>query len=301
MSTQQSGSARATIEAALGALSASERRVASFILEHPEQASLLNAGQVAELAGTSDTTVVRASRSIGFTGWTDLRRTLGAELTRATHPTARLTTRLSVTKRDSTRSLITTVFEEARDRLEISQADIDDTEFKRAVAALHGAHTVHTFGVGASSACAAYLATKLGRLGLQAHTAAGMGFTFADDLMQLRSGDALVLFAPGRPFAELDLAVAEARRLGIPTVLFTGRHRHEYDTRADILIRCAGSAGGLTGETLSALVAADALVLALSQQTADASRAASQRLNGLRRELRRPTTGPTSSRAKEHE
>ncbi|MFF8816919.1 MULTISPECIES: MurR/RpiR family transcriptional regulator [Leucobacter] len=299
MSKYQQGSARARIDAAASELSASETRVARFILEHAEQALLLSAAQVAELTGTSDTTVVRASRSLGFTGWTDLRRAIGAEITQITHPAARLSTRLNVTKRGSTRSLIATVFEEARERLEISQDDIVDTEFERAVEALRDASMIHTFGVGASAACASYLSTKLARIGLRARQASGMGFTFADDLMLLRTGDALVLFAPGRPFTELDLALAEARRLGVCSVLFTGRHRHEYDSRADIVIRCAGSAGGLTGETLSALVAADALTLAISQQTAAASKTASQHLNGLRRELRRPASTADQHLAKE--
>ncbi len=283
---------RAHIRQRLGSLSSSEARVARYLADHAEQALLLSAAQVAELAGTSDTTVVRTARSLGYSGWSDLRRAFGAEITKNSHPAARLTTRLKVTKHESTQSLIHTVFDEARDRLEISRDDVDAAAFERAVDHLVSAGTVHTFGVGVSALCASYLAIKLTRLDIKAREATGMGFTFADDLMRLSPGDALVLFAPGRSFRELDVAFDEAERVGVPTVLFTGLHRHQYDDRADAVIRCAGSAGGLTGDTLSALVAADALLLAVSHRGSTSARDASRRLNRLRRELRRGT--PTS-------
>lgn len=276
-------------------LTASEARVASFIAAHPEQALLLSAAQLAENTSTSDTTVVRAARSLGYSGWPDMRRALGAQLTLRTHPATRLATRLKVTATESTVGLIDTVFEEARDRLALSRDDIDPAEFERATDALLDARTVHVFGVGVSAACATYLSRKLTRQGIHAQEITGMGFTLADGLLHLGEGDALVLFAPGRTFRELDVAFSEAARAGTQTILITGRHRHEYDQRADTVIRVAGSAGGLTGETLSALVAADALLLALAQRRPAGARLSSKRLNRLRRELRRAQSPQASS------
>lgn len=281
----------------LPSLTASEVRVARFIAEQPEQTLLLSAAQMADNTFTSDTTVVRTARTLGYTGWPELRRALGAQLSLRRHPEARLTTRLRVTAKETTVGLIDTVFEEARDRLALSREDIDPQHFERATQFLLDADSSFVFGVGVSASCADYFSAKLVRLGLRAQQITGMGFQMADGLLRLGEHDALVLFAPGRTFRELDVAFAEAACVGARTILITGRHRHEYDDRADAVIRVAGSAGGLTGETLSALVAADALVLAVAQRRPSGARASSKRLNRLRRELRRsqptPVTAPS--------
>ncbi len=296
MDADVSGSVMDRLARRLPSLTASEGRVARYIEAQPEQALLLSAARLAEHALTSDATVVRTARALGYSGWPDMRRALGAQLTLQTHPEARLATRLKVAANESTAGLIDTVFEEARERLALSRDDIDPSQFERASAALLEARSVFVFGVGVSAFCAGYFTAKLVRQGLRAGHMTGMGFQMADNLLRIDEGDALVLFAPGRTFRELDLAFAEAARVGARTVLFTGRHRHDYDERADAVIRVAGSAGGLTGETLSALVAADALLLALARHRPEGSRVSSKRLNRLRRELRRaqPPLPPTA-------
>ncbi len=100
----------------LPTLTAAESKVAQYISEQPEQALLMSAVQLGEVLGASDMTVVRTARSLGFTGWPELRRALGSQLALTVHPAKRLSTRLTVTKRESHSSLLDIVFEEARKR-----------------------------------------------------------------------------------------------------------------------------------------------------------------------------------------
>ncbi|UTX53851.1 MurR/RpiR family transcriptional regulator [Leucobacter aridicollis] len=271
----------------LPTLTAAESKVAQYISEQPEQALLMSAVQLGEVLGASDMTVVRTARSLGFTGWPELRRALGSQLALTVHPAKRLSTRLTVTKRESHSSLLDIVFEEARERLATSRSYLDSDEFSRAVRLVSAAGTVHSFGVGVSAVSAEYLTTKLLRRGIVARNAGGMGFAFADSLLGLREGDLLVAFAPGREFSELDVAFAEARRVGATTILFTDKYRDAYVDRVDCLLRTASSAGGLTGENFPPMVAIDALVLAVGHVNPDAALATSRRLNKMRRALRR--------------
>ncbi|UOR01454.1 MurR/RpiR family transcriptional regulator [Leucobacter allii] len=268
-------------------LTAGESRIAQYIAEQPEQALLMSAVQIGETLGASDMTVLRTARALGYTGWPELRRALGSHLALTVHPATRLSTRLTVTRRESHASLLDIVFEEARERLATSRASLDAEEFTRAVRLVGDAATVHVFGVGVSSVSAEYLTVKLLREGVLARHAKSMGFAFADALLALRPGDLLVAFAPGREFSELDVAFAEAQRLGASTLLFTDKYRDAYVDRVDCVIRTASSAGGLTGENLPAMVAADALVLALGHVDPEGALASSRRLNKLRRALRR--------------
>lgn len=294
------GDVLARIHERLSGLTAGETKVAQYIAEQPEQALLMSAVQLGEVLGASDMTVVRTARSLGFTGWPELRRALGSQLALTVHPAKRLSTRLTVTKRESHGSLLDIVFEEARERLATSRAYLDSEAFSRAVHLVSAARTVHSFGVGVSSVSAEYLTTKLLRRGVVARNAEGMGFAFADSLLGVRAGDLLVAFAPGREFSELDVAFAEAQRLGATTLLFTDKYRDAYVDRVDCVIRTASSAGGLTGENFPSMVAIDALVLAVGHVDPDAALATSRRLNKIRRALRKqPGTLKTKPAAAE--
>ncbi|HIR27102.1 MAG TPA: hypothetical protein IAB84_03915 [Candidatus Choladousia intestinigallinarum] len=46
-----------------------ERKAAEYILEHPENTSRINITELAELSGSSDATVIRMCKRLGFTGF----------------------------------------------------------------------------------------------------------------------------------------------------------------------------------------------------------------------------------------
>lgn len=66
----------AAINARYKSLSPSERRVAAFVQQHPEEVATLSLQALAMRCGTSDATVLRFSRSIGFSGYHDFKSAL---------------------------------------------------------------------------------------------------------------------------------------------------------------------------------------------------------------------------------
>lgn len=64
------------INARYKSLSPSERRVAAFVQQHPEEVATLSLQALAMRCGTSDATVLRFSRSIGFSGYHDFKSAL---------------------------------------------------------------------------------------------------------------------------------------------------------------------------------------------------------------------------------
>src|SRR5882757_4630923 len=59
-------------------LAPAERRVAQLLLDAGPEATLLSAAALAEQLGTSDATVVRTAKSLGYSGLAELRRALAA-------------------------------------------------------------------------------------------------------------------------------------------------------------------------------------------------------------------------------
>src|SRR5215813_1745565 len=94
---------------AAGKLSAAELAVANFIGTNREEVLLASALELGEKIGTSDATVIRTAKALGFAGLDPLRRQLAAELRASLSPAARLTRTLGDVSHASASPLALTV------------------------------------------------------------------------------------------------------------------------------------------------------------------------------------------------
>src|SRR5690349_2831801 len=78
-------------------LGPAEQRVAAFLVEDRHRVGHLSAARIAAEVGTSDATVVRTARSLGFSGLSELREYVAAELAPA--PARRLAATLGPARR----------------------------------------------------------------------------------------------------------------------------------------------------------------------------------------------------------
>ena len=273
-----------------------ERIVADYISAHPDRIVFMSALQLADAAGTSDATVIRTAKSLGFSGFSDLKHAVGDSLMRNTEPALRLERRLTTGESARPGDLLATVLDELRERLDETVRRNPPEAVDRAVRLLAGGTRIVTFGVGTSQVCADYLARRLRRIGVAAARFEGMGFALADDLLDLRSGDVAVVYAPGRSFREVEVLVDEMDRLGggvllVSDTLELEEHPHHAVLRAPL------SPGGISGEPLAAIALTDALVLALGRDDPARATDSSSRLTGLRAALQRGGHAGTRSRA----
>ena len=272
--------------AALGQqLSPAERRVATYLLENPEHMLYLSAQRIAEQARTSDATVVRTAKTLGYVGLSDLKQWVGLEVANRTHPATRLETRLQAAQQDAEHTLLSQVSVDAVERIEATLRLVKPEALEALIDTIFAARCVFTFGTGISSTVAEYAAKKFARLGLLSRQVAGMGFDIADDLMQVREGDCVVIFCPGRLFREIEVILDHAERLGVRALLVTSGLPPEVRERMDVVVDIAGSPGGLTGETLVPLVLVDAVLLGLGARDRSRATASSRLLNETRRQI----------------
>src|SRR5215469_7804693 len=68
------------IRASREALRASERRVADFVIAHPDQVVQSSVTDVADATGTSEATVMRFCRALGYRGFPEMKLVLARDL-----------------------------------------------------------------------------------------------------------------------------------------------------------------------------------------------------------------------------
>jgi DNA-binding MurR/RpiR family transcriptional regulator len=275
------------------ALSPAARRVIRFIDRNRATALASSAAELAASIGTSDATVIRAVQALGFEGLGDMRQALVASLTRPASPAEAMRRTLAEMGAEvradagddpgagAARAvdLVLTIHQEALAALQEAETR---ARIAAAVAVLHRARRVAVFGIGPSAPLAHYAALLLGRIGRAARTLDATGIELADQLLDLRGGDVLLVFAYTNPYREVAAAFGEARRQGLPVVLITDSADSRLARYADVLVpapRGRAERVALHGATMVVL---EAIVMGLAASDRVGAVAALERLNELR-------------------
>jgi DNA-binding MurR/RpiR family transcriptional regulator len=265
-------------------ISAAEQRVARFFRENREEVLIAPASALAEQAGTSDATVIRTAKALGFAGMAELRRSLAAELRENLSPADRLARTLSAVGDDLTAAFDLTL-EIHHKALTALRRGITPEAFRIAVEHLVAATRVVIFGIGPSSALANYFAIQLGRFGIEAQSLTQTGLLFADDLQKLRTGDLLLIFAYSRVYRELAALLGQAERRGVTSILFTDTLGAQLRDRVGLILPVARGRADLFSMHTATLGLIEALLVGVAQKRPAETIASLDALNALRTEF----------------
>jgi len=268
----------------LGQMSPAEQRVARFFQDNREEVLIAPASALAKQVGTSDATVVRTTKSLGFTGMDELRRTLAIELRENISPASRLTRTLNEVSDDPLSALNVTL-DIHQKSLENLRRNITPSHFQNAVRAIADARRVFIFGIGPSSAMAEYFSIQLCRFGIDALSLTQTGLLLADGVQKFREGDLLIIFAYGRVYRELTVLLNQADRCSMTRMLFSDTLGPKLHNRVDLVLPVArGRADRLSMHTAT-LALIEGLLVGLATERPKETITNLEALNKLRTEL----------------
>lgn len=238
-------SALASLRALGPGLSPALRRVADYALAEPEKVLYQTVMEVAEGANTSEASVIRFCRDLGFSGFQDFKLALASEL--AVNPTESLPVGTPHTPEGAMEHML----HHARTSLEDTSKLLDPLAVGRVVDVLLGAQVVDFYGVGASGVTAQDFAYKFLRLGYSArahpdpHLAAMSAATL---------GPGMVAVAISRSGTTLDVvrSLEQARLHGAFTVALTQRHKSPLGQVAHETLATSVIENPLSGGSISA-------------------------------------------------
>jgi DNA-binding MurR/RpiR family transcriptional regulator len=272
------------VNAHIDRISPAERRVARFFQLNREEVLIASAAELADKIGTSDATVIRATKALGFAGMDELRRTLAEELKDDLSPANRVMQTLNAIGDD-----LETAFRLSMDMhqaaLQSLQRDVTPALFRHAVELIIDAKRVHVFGIGPSGALADYLAIQLGRYGIESSSMTQTGLLLADGIQRMRQGDLLVMFSYGRVYRELSVLLTQAQQRGIAKLLFSDGLGLQLADRVDLYLPVERGRADLFGTHTATLALIEALLIGIPSRRADATLANLRALNRMRGEL----------------
>lgn len=251
-----------TIEArmrgALADLTRAERQAATHILSHYPVSALGSITALARAAEVSTPTVVRLVQKLGYRGYTEYQAALRGEVEKMlVAPLAKPAARGAGEPDDH---LLGRFARAAIANLETTLAQADPATFDEAAAILADpARRVLALGGRLTHAHADYFATllKVARPGVT--LLSGASETWPATMLDLKAGDAVVLFDIRRYEASVVQVAEQAAELGAKVILVTDRWRSPAARWADHVLACHIEVPAAWDSTVSLIFLIEAL------------------------------------------
>ena len=261
-------------------LSPGERAVARYLSEHPETAATASALELGEQTRSSNATVVRTVKSLGYGSLNELKDELLRAMVDRLNPSSVLTRQLDQLAAEDTvgRQVILASADLLRRQAEL----LNTSAWTAAVDILDQAASVLCYGVEQAGSVAYYLSLQLNRSGKTSRVLTETGISIANGLMTLAAGEAVVIIAPLRYFREVDAVLARAQEVGAPTVVITEALRLSLQDRVDVILQTPESTLGPASEITAPLVLARSLSLEIAARHHDTALASHDLLSKLR-------------------
>lgn len=272
------------ISASLSKMSPAEQRVAGYFQRNREQVLITSASALAKEAGVSDATVIRTTRTLGFTGMDDLRRTLAAELKEDLTPVSRLARTLREVG-DRLEAAFDVTLETHQKALESLRERVSAQQFKSAVEQIVDARRVAVFGIGPSSWIAGYFSFQLARFGVESFSITDAGLLLADGIQKLKESDLIVAFAYTRVYRELAVLLDQANQRGASIILVTDTLGEELGKRVDLVLNVARGRAEMLSMHTATIGLLEMLLVGVATMRPDKTLSGLSELNALRAEL----------------
>jgi DNA-binding MurR/RpiR family transcriptional regulator len=258
----------------LPSLSPAEQRVAQVVIEEAATAARLTITDLAERANSSETTVIRFCRAMGFGGYSELRLTLATEAGRAgvaadggahEEPVGS-----DISEDDDLAQVVKKIaFADAR-AVEDTAVQIDIAVLEQVVDLVVAARRVDIYGVGASAFVASDFQQKLHRIGRVAYAWSDLHLALTSAALLDERDVAFGISHTGTTIDTIE-AFAEAGRRGARTVALTNFPKAPITAVADLVLTTAAREttfrSGAMASRLAQLTVIDCVFVGVAQRT----------------------------------
>lgn len=221
--------------------SGTEQRIVDYILDHREEAPTMTAAQLARRSGTSEATISRFCKHLGFDNYRSFQFSLGRDLT-LKHNGLDLDGEISLDNvEDSLKSILATKMGE----LEATLRGIDGACVRNVVKRLAGANVIQIAAVGNTNSVALDATFKFSQLGLRCttHEVNEIAVGFA---LTMQPKDALLVISNSGRSQRLMRVAQAAKNRGACVIVITGDEQSPLARLASYVLRTVNHEALLT-------------------------------------------------------
>ncbi|WP_166350244.1 MurR/RpiR family transcriptional regulator [Phytoactinopolyspora limicola] len=226
------------IRTALPTLRPAEQRVAAAVLDDPAGVSERSISRLAEQCSTSEATVLRFCRAVGFRGYPEMRIALARDVTRQEAASLHGPLDGTINDTDDLRTIVAKITANDAQAIDDTVATLDLDALEQAVQAVTTARRIDIYGAGASGIVAEDLHQKLRRIGLAASGVADVHAALTSAAL-LTAGDVAVAISHAGTTTDTIDVLRVAKQTGATTIAVTNVPRSPLTEQADHVLLTA--------------------------------------------------------------
>lgn len=205
------------IQHRFNSLTPAEQKIASYIAQNSEKVLMMPIDELAELTGTAKSAVIRCSKSLGFDGYTALKISLAADVTRNDERDYSN----SVDFDETADSIVNKIFSANIRTLQDTMHFLNITVLEQAARLLADARMIYIYGIGTSAILSEDFQHRLFQVGYSAISATDIS-AMKDSTLNIKAGDVAFAFSDsGRTIVTVE-AMKLAKANGATTICLTG-------------------------------------------------------------------------------
>ncbi|WP_330362178.1 MurR/RpiR family transcriptional regulator [Lacrimispora saccharolytica] len=204
-----------------------EKKVADFVLEHPQEAVDANVSELAKASGVSDATVVRMCHHLGYKGYYQFRLMLAKDVGREEGE--------EIEELQNTPNPVMKIFQKYVNSLTAIAECIDEEDMRSCVNLIKECRQAHVLAVGNTMPLALYMGFRLGRLGVKCTYGISPEY-FLNHVNLADKEDIIIAISQSGSSRQIIQGMELAREKGLKMMAITGYRQSPVSELADYVL-----------------------------------------------------------------
>lgn len=216
-------------------LTKGEKRIAEYIISNPEKVSDMSALDLGKVLNTSDASVVRFSKNIGFKGFSDLKTYLKIQINSFKKPQNKILEKWN--NFQSENDIVDKIVKSDLKNIESFLSQIDVKKVEETVTSLLSSRKVFVIGMGCSRGVAQFISWHMKRIGVDVELLQESGIGLLESLVHLKEMDTVLFFTfPRYLIDEVQISKLIKKR-GAKLILITSELFSDISVNSDIVFK----------------------------------------------------------------
>lgn len=242
-------------------LTETQRRVADYIIKHPLDVAFLTVDQLAGIVGTSTTTIMRLTFSLGYSGYTEFQKGLQEILRNRAAPQTRLEANIKeISENDLWGRYVENQISSIQDTVNMITPDVLEQTIEKVVSA----ERIICTSVRSGLPVAQYLTHGLNRLLGNTQLIVADVSDWVDSIVNMTSNDLVIAISFPRYARRIIDFTQAAKENGLQVISITDSYSSPLMKYSDLILPCNSSSIAFHNSAVSSMFVADYLISAIA-------------------------------------
>ncbi len=261
----------------------SQRVLGEYIMTNYKDAASLSALDLGKKVGVSDATVIRFAKSLGYTGYPEIKRELFTCLTRQENPSEKMVKAISRVKKLD--SALTEVFQHDIDNIQETLKSFSKEQVDAAVQFIYTARRTYILGLNSCESLAHFLNFHLRRLHLDVHLVTSAGQVMYEQMSPINHQDVLVVISYPRYSWDSLNAIELAKERKSKVVSITDKAYCAIAEASDIPLVAHSTSPGFYNSYAAATTICNVLILSIAMLDEEKSLKALKSIEEIKKDI----------------